>query len=225
MRSVFMEFILRVQEHTEHEKHLHHKLSFSILDGVDYQTGTNSDNVISVTSDLNGFTTLKSICRVLNWNEERVQLDVDRCNEINSSLFIQAISPSIFMVPKSTDDESIVNFPEYYISELSKVGDYYNTKTVQFTHYSFLEKFPKSEILSMLILLLNPVIVPNIDKFYWEIDSRFLDDMKDVYTYVVKNIYRREKPISDIVYAKKFKFIYDQGTYGNSEVGRFVEDI
>jgi hypothetical protein len=220
-----MEFILRVQEHTDHEIQLQHKLSFSLLDGVDYQTGNNTDNVISVSSNLDGFTTLRSICRVLNWNEERVQLDVDRCNEINSSIFIQGQSPSIFMVPKSTDDESIVNFPEYYISELSKVGDYYNTKTVQFTHYSFLERFPQSEIISMLILLLNPVIVPNINKFYWEIDSRYLDEMKNVYSYVMNNIYRRDKPITDIVYGKRFKFVYDQGTYGNSEVGRFVEDV
>jgi hypothetical protein len=219
-----MEFILRVQEHTEHEKHLHHKLSFSILDEVDYKTNTNSDNIISVTSDLHGFTTLNSVCRVLNWNTDRIQIDVDRCNEINSSLFIKEVSPSIFMVPKSTDQESIVNFPEYYISELCKVGDYYKTKTIQFTHYSFLEKFPKYEIISMLILLLNPVIVPNIEKFYWEIDSRFLDEMKDVYKYVMENIYRREKPISDIVYGKKFKFVYDQGTVENIEVGRLVED-
>jgi hypothetical protein len=220
-----MEFILRVQEHTDHEKHLLHKLSFSSLDEVDYQTGENSDNVISVTADLNGFTTLNSICRVFNWNQDRVQVDVDECNERNRSRFIQEVSPSIFMIPKSTNNENIIDFPEYYISELSKVSDYYEVNTVHFTHYSFVEKFPTSEIISMLILLLNPVIVPRIKKFYWEIDSRFLNEMKDIYAYIIGNVYRRTVELPEIIHAKKFKFIYDQGTYGNAEVGRFVEDI
>jgi hypothetical protein len=220
-----MEFILRVQEHTDQEIQLQHKLSFSLLDGVDYQTSNNSDNIISVTSDLDGFTTLRSICRVLNWNEERVQLDVDGCNERNYSRFIQEMSPSLFMIPKSRNNENIIDFPEYYISELCKVSDYYQSKTVQFTHYSFLNEFPTVEIISILTLLLNPVFVPRIEKFYWEIDSRFLEEMKEIYTYIMNNKYRRDRPISDIVYGKKFKFIYDQGTVGNSEVGRFVEDI
>ena len=75
-----MEFILRVQKHTDHEIQLHHKLSFSLLEEVDYESERNSDNIISVTSDLDGFTTLRSVCRVLNWSEEKVQLDVDGCN-------------------------------------------------------------------------------------------------------------------------------------------------
>ncbi|MBT8555852.1 hypothetical protein G6663_00900 [Polynucleobacter paneuropaeus] len=220
-----MEFILRVQEHTDHEIQLQHKLSFSPLDGVDYQTGNNSDNIITVSADLNGFTTLNSICRTFNWNVDRVQVDVDGCNERNKSRFIQEVSPSFFMIPKSANSENIIDFPEYYISELCKVSDYYEVKTVHFTQYSFIEKFPRSEIISMLILLLNPVIVPRIERFYWEIDSRFIDEMRDVYAYIIGNIYRRTVALPEIVYAKKFKFIYDQGTYGNAEVGRFVEDI
>jgi len=220
-----MEFILRVQKHTDHEIQLHHKLSFSLLEEVDYESERNSDNIISVTSDLDGFTTLRSVCRVLNWNKEKVQLDVDGCNLRNSSRLIQNDSPSIFMIPKSTDNEKIIDSPEYYISELCKVSDYYETKTVQFTHYSFISEFPTIEIMSILTLLLNPVFVPRIGRFYWEIDSRFIDEMKDVHRYVVEKIYRRNKPISKIVNGKNFKFEYNGNTFGNLEVGNFVEDV
>lgn len=219
-----MEFILRVQEHTDHEKHLHHKLSFSSLENTDYETGTNTDNIISVTSDLNGFTTLKSVCDVFNWKSERVQIDVNECNENESTLVIQEVSPTLFLIPKSRTEDKIIEFPEFYISELCKVSDYFKSTTVHFTHYSFIDKFPKNEILSMLILLVNPVFVPRIKKFYWEIDSRFVDEMIEIYRYVIENVYRRNKPNPEIVYGKKFKMVYDQGTYGRLEVGRFVED-
>jgi len=220
-----MEFILRVQKHTDHEIQLHHKLSFSLLDEVDYQSEKNSDNIISVTSDLDGFTTLRSVCRVLNWDEERVQHDVDGCNLRNSSRLIQNDRPSIFMIPRSTDNKKIIDSPEYYISELCKVSDYYETKTVQFTHYSFISEFPTIEIMSLLTLLLNPVFVPRIGRFYWEIDSRFINEMKDVYRYVMERIYRRNKPISKIVHAKNFKFEYNGNTFGKLEIGNFVEDV
>ena len=224
-----MEFIIRVQEHSEYEKHLHQKMSFSLLDGVNYQTGTNSDNIISVSSNMKCFTTLTSICGVLNLNE-RIQKDVDECNKMNKSRFLHLINPSFFMIPYNFNDENIIDFPEFYISELCKVSHYFQAKTVHFTHYSFIDKFPWSEIVSAMTLLLNPVFVPSVEKFFWEIDSRFLDDIKSAYRHVIENIYRRSTDDPKIIYAKKFKFARDENTsietHGNLlfETGRFVED-
>jgi len=218
-----MEFILRSQEHTEHEKHLLHKLSFSILDGVDYRFGRTTDNILSVTSDLNGFTTLKSVCRILDWDIEKVQKDVEGCNNRDSSRLISQVSPSLFMVPKNKSKDFVIEHPEYYISELIKVGDYFQSKTIQFTHYSFIEKLPQVEIISILVLLLNPVLVPRIEKFYWEIDSRFVEEMKSIHRYVIENIYRRPYKEPQVVNGKRFKFVDDK-VIGNSIVSYLEED-
>jgi hypothetical protein len=218
-----MEFVLRSQEHTEPEKQLLHNLSFSVLDGVNYETDKTTDNILSVTSDLDGFTTLNSVCRVLNWKKEVVQLDVNGCNEIDSSRLISQVSPSLFMIPKSKNKESIIEHPHYYISELIKVGDYFQSKTVQFTHYSLVEKLPTDEIVPMLVLLLNPVFVPKIEKFYWEIDSRFLSEMKFIYQFVIEEIYRREFKEPQVIHGKKFKFV-DVQDNGDSIWSQFEED-
>lgn len=219
-----MEFIIRVQEHTDYEKQLHQKMSFSLLDEVNYGTGNSSDNIISVSSDVTGFTTLTSICDVLNLNEQ-IHKDADECNKLNKPRFIQKINPSFFMIPYKFNDGKIIDFPEFYISELCKVSDYFQTKTVHFTHYSFIKTFPKSEIISSMILLLNPVFVPRIEKFFWEIDSRFLDDLLNAYKYVIQNIYRRSIKEPKIIYAKKFKLFVDENSTVESHRNIIVENI
>ena len=205
-----MEIILRSQEHTDQEKQILHKLSFSVLDGVDYESGDTTDNILTGTADLDGFTTLRSICRVLNWDKDIVQLDVNGCNEMGKCRLISDEIPSLFMIPKSLNTEYVIEHPEYNISELIKVGHYFRSKTIQFTQYSFLESFPKTEILSILILLLNPVMVPKIEKFYWEIDSRYVDEMKNLYLHTVENVYRRKSKELQVVHGKKFKFILEE---------------
>jgi hypothetical protein len=179
-------------------------------------------NIISVTSDMDGFTTLSALCREVNLNSERVKLDADECNQIGKTRLISAVNPSLFLVSKSTS-ANLIEFPEFTITELIKVAHYFKTDTVHFTHYSFLEAFPREEIIRIMILLLNPFFVPNIKEFVWEIDSRYQSELLASYTHVISSIYRRTPKELSVVHAKKFKFIYDQ-VVGNTEVGRFVED-
>jgi len=217
-----MELVIRVQTHTEHEMHLMHKLSFSILPSMENRNQDSTKNIISATSDMDGFTTLSALCREVNLNSERVKLDADECNQLGKTRLISAVNPSLFLVPKSTN-ANLIEFPEFTITELIKVAHYFKTDTVHFTHYSFLESFPKEEIIKIMILLLNPFFVPNIKEFVWEIDSRYQSELLASYTHVISSIYRRTPKELSVVHAKKFKFIYDQ-VVGNTEVGRFVED-
>ena len=217
-----MELVIRVQSHTEHEIHLLHKLSFSILTSMENSSQDSTKNIISATSDMDGFTTLSALCREVNLNSERVKLDADECNQLGKTRLISAVNPSLFLVPKSTN-ANLIEFPEFTITELTKVAHYFKTDTVHFTHYSFLESFPREEIIKIMILLLNPFFVPNIKEFVWEIDSRYQSELLASYTHVISSIYRRTPKELSVVHAKKFKFIYDQ-VVGNTEVGRFVED-
>ena len=217
-----MELVIRVQSHTEHEIHLLHKLSFSILTSMEDTSQDSTKNIISATSDMDGFTTLSALCREVNLNSERVKLDADECNQLGKTRLISAVNPSLFLVPKSTN-ANLIEFPEFTITELIKVAHYFKTDTVHFTHYSFLESFPREEIIKIMILLLNPFFVPNIKEFVWEIDSRYQSELLASYTHVISSIYRRTPKELSVVHAKKFKFIYDQ-VVGNTEVGRFVED-
>ena len=217
-----MELVIRVQSHTEHEIHLLHKLSFSILTSMKDSSQDSTKNIISATSDMDGFTTLSALCREVNLNSERVKLDADECNQLGKTRLISAVNPSLFLVPKSTN-ANLIEFPEFTITELIKVAHYFKTDTVHFTHYSFLESFPREEIIKIMILLLNPFFVPNIKEFVWEIDSRYQSELLASYTHVISSIYRRTPKELSVVHAKKFKFIYDQ-VVGNTEVGRFVED-
>ena len=217
-----MELVIRVQSHTEHEIHLLHKLSFSILTSMKDSSQDSTKNIISATSDMDGFTTLSALCREVNLNSERVKLDADECNQLGKTRLISAVNPSLFLVPKSTN-ANLIEFPEFTITELIKVAHYFKTDTVHFTHYSFLESFPREEIIKIMILLLNPFFVPNIKEFVWEIDSRYQSELLASYTHVISSIYRRTPKELSVVHAKKFKFIDDQ-VVGNTEVGRFVED-
>ena len=217
-----MELVIRVQSHTEHEIHLLHKLSFSILPSMGDSSQDSTKNIISVTSDMDGFTTLSALCREVNLNSERVKLDSDECNQLGKTRLISAVNPSLFLVPKSAN-ANLIEFPEFTITELIKVAHYFKSDTVHFTHYSCLESFPREEIVRIMILLLNPFFVPNIKEFIWEIDSRYQSELLASYTHVISSIYRRTPKELCVVHAKRFKFIYDQ-VVGNAEVGRFVED-
>ena len=218
-----MEFIIRVQEHTEHEIILQHKLSFSNYTEINLETGIGTNNIISASADLDGFTTLNAICNINNWNKKVLKIDVDKCNEIGNPRIIQAINPSLLLIPKSKED-SIIEYPECYISELLKVADYYKSISVHYTHYSMIKQFPRQEIIRQMILLLNPVFMPFVDEFIWEIDSRFKNNLIDTYEYVVGTIYRRQPKKIQVVNALRYKMVYDE-VFGNLEVGRLVPDL
>ncbi len=217
-----MEIIIRVQEHTEHELHLQHKLSFSPLSDVNNENKKEMENIISTTADSDGFTTLSAICRVLDLPIDLIEKNADECNALKRSRLIDSKGWGLFMVPKWRSD-NIIEYPEYYISELIKVADYFKSGSIHFTHYSFIQSFPRDEIIRQMILLANPVFVPSVEKFYWEIDSRFFNELVDAYTYVVENVYRRPPKELRVIRAKKFKFLYEKTT-GDIEIGRFVED-
>jgi len=216
-----MQLIIKEQGHIESEIYLHHNLNFSkcLVGDVNDR---NEKNIISVTADLDGFTTLKQVCVQHNWSEEAVKLEADHCNEIDQSVLVRAVAPTIFMIPKSDLDDAIIKYPEYYISELLKVADYYKTDQVHFTHYSFIKFFPKGEIIRQLTILLNPVRFVPIKNFYWEIDSRFTEEMIETYKYVIKEIFRREPKKLEVITSRVRNIVDKWETFGNGKIA-FLE--
>lgn len=112
-----------------------------------------------------------------------------------------------------------MKFPEYYISELLKVADYYKTECVHYTHYSFINFFPRDEIIRQLTILLNPVRYVSINEFIWEIDARFKDEMLEAYRYVIKDIFRKEPKKLIVVNSRVRYIIFNGERYGNAEIG------
>lgn len=213
-----MELIIKVQGHIEQEIHLGHHLNFSRCLEINVNEHVEK-NIISVTAALDGFTTLSAICNSYNWNDKFIKTNVDRCNEIETSLFIGGVAPSIFMIPKANSRESIINFPEYYISELLKFADQYKTECVHYTHYSFINFFPRDEIVRQLTILLNPVRYVPINEFIWEIDARFKDEMLETYRYVIRDIFRKKPKELIVINSRIRNFIFSGERYGNAEIG------
>jgi hypothetical protein len=216
-----MELIIRVQEHTSHELGLLHKLSFSRYWESDSNLMPSADKIISATADIKGFKTLTAVCRAYNWDVETIGLVADACNQVKSAKYIHAVNPALLLLPKSTQ-RGVIEYPEYYITELLKVVDYYKVESVHFTHYSFIENFPHEEIVKQLIILLNPVFISRLQEFVWEIDSRFSDELIEACRFVIEAIYRRPWKGVKVLHAKKFKFIPSEKLDG---MDLFVEDV
>lgn len=220
-----MEFILRVQEHTPEEIHLHHKISFS---GVDYDERYKEiprKNFISVDAQLDGFTCLNAVSNFYGWNTDKLKEDCEEINcEKNHKVFFE-LNPVLVLLPLPTGDMDLENSREFYFTETIKFLNWYNADSIHITQFSFLEKFSASEAGKLLKILLNPLTIKNFNKVYWEIDSRFVNVMLQTFRLVANGIFRLNNPDPVIIYAKRYKFIYDEkDKLGNCDVGRFVSD-
>lgn len=218
-----MEFILRVQEHTAEEINLQQKLSFS---GIDYLENSNDrycKNFITIEADLNGATCLRAACNFYGWDKDKLEEECDELNKKKNYRVILDLNPCLILIPIPTNEMDLENSKEYYFIETIKFLNFYNADTIHFTQYSLIDNFNANDVGRLLKILFNPLVIKNFKKFYWEIDSRYLNSMQQTFNLVNNAMLRLNLSEPSVIYAKRFKIIYDDIQYElqNSSVREF----
>jgi hypothetical protein len=194
-----MQMILRAQSHTQEEIALGHKVSFTIQDGVD---------AVSASSNLNGYTPLKAVLRVLGADQETFEPHVNACQLSNRVLSVQHAGVNLILVPSTRGEKGFNNYYQYYAIEVLKQCNYHDIKTLHFTHYGFItKKFQQREVYSVLVTMLNPLVHTTVEKIFFEIDSRYLNDLVDLFTFVKKDIYRLRDYRPQVLMAPQFEYV------------------
>jgi hypothetical protein len=164
-----MKIILRSHTNTAEEIQLGHKLGFTSIKGIE---------VISATANLNGFTPLSAVLRYLRIDKKLLIKEVHDSN-INGRVKIINDYPNLILCPPTRANSGRNRSIEHYIIKTLQICNAENFKTLHFTHYGFINSvFQQNEINRILSILLNPLIYTVLDTLYWEIDSRYLDQME-----------------------------------------------
>jgi hypothetical protein len=194
-----MQMILRAQSHTAEEIIMGHKVSFTIQNGVD---------VVSASSNLNGFTPLKAVLRVLGADQEEVEAHVKECQYSNTVLSVEHAGINLILVPSTRGEDGYNSYYEHYAVEVLKQCNYHGFKNLHFTHYGFIaKKFQQKELYRLLITILNPLVYTTLEKIFFEIDSRYLDDLVDLFTFVKKDVYKLRDYRPQVLMAPQFEYV------------------
>jgi hypothetical protein len=192
-----MKIILRSQTNTDEEIQLGQKLGFTTIKGI---------QVISATANLNGLSPLSAIVRYLNFDIKTIRKHVDYSN-INGLVKHIDVWPNLILVPPTRGDTGRHTGIESYIINILKICNNKRFEKIHFTHYGFINgNFPENEIYKILSILLNQLIFSKIDVFYWEIDSRFLRQMKEIYCLVDENCNGMHTTFPEVIFAPKTNY-------------------
>jgi len=217
-----MRFIIKTHEHTDTEIQMHHKYGFSLVRGFGR---VGSLDCMSASANSKGFTTLHAIANICKWNDEQLKFYEDIVNEHHIVRYLDDFQPNLILVPKTRGSNRSKNSPEYFITEIIKQCNHRNIKRLHFTHYSFIEsKFPAKEITSILNILLNPLTYQTLDEFYFEIDSRHLRELEDLYDLITNHVYRLRKIKPSVIDSQKFKMVNTGRKFGELDEAIFVKD-
>jgi hypothetical protein len=82
------------------------------------------------------------------------------------------------LVPKTRANISVCEVTKDLVDASNALG----LKKLNFTHYvTVLNRLPKNEIIEILTYLLNPNLVTTIETIYWDIDSRYKNELNEIY--------------------------------------------
>lgn len=167
-----MKLILRPHTNTDEEIKLGQKVGFSSIHGV---------SALSVTANLNGVTPLSAVLQHLKIDKKIVRKLVETTN-INGHVKLVQTWPNLILMPPTRAEMGRNKDIEFYTIQLIKICNAENFKNLHFTHYGFINGvFQGWEIRKILSIFLNPLIYTTLETVYWEIDSRFVDEMKNLY--------------------------------------------
>lgn len=167
-----MKLILRSHTNTDEEIMLGQKVGFSSIHGID---------ALSVTANLNGVTPLSAVLQHFKIDKKIVRKLVETTN-INGHVKLVETWPNLILMPPTRAEMGRNKDIEFYTIQLIKICNAENFKNLHFTHYGFINGiFQRCEIRKILSIFLNPLIYTTLETVYWEIDSRFVDEMKNLY--------------------------------------------
>ncbi len=191
-----MRVVLRAHTNTEEEINSGQKVGFTSIRGID---------AISVTANLNGATPFAAVLQYLNVAKKTVRKEADLSN-INGHVKLVKNWPNLILLPPTRAEIGRHKDVEFYTIQMLKICNAENFKQLHFTHYGFMNGiFQKLEIRRILAILLNPLIYTTLEVIYWEIDSRFLDEMKDLYCEVNINCNGYGASYPEIISAEESK--------------------
>jgi hypothetical protein len=68
-------------------------------------------------------------------------------------------------------------------------------------------EFPKIEISRLFLILLNPLIQSSIEVLYWEIDSRYIEEVVNCYLYFSNYLYQNSISEAEVITAPEFEYV------------------
>jgi hypothetical protein len=167
-----MRIILRSHTNTDEEIASGQKVGFTSIRGID---------AISVTANLNGATPLSAVLQYLNIDKKTIRKIADYSN-INGHVELVKNWPNLILLPPTRAEIGRHKDVEFYTIKMLKICNAENFKELHFTHYGFMNGiFQKLEIRRILAIMLNPLIYTTLETIYWEIDSRYIDEMRELY--------------------------------------------
>ncbi len=190
-----MRLIFCVREHTYDEIHMGHLLGFPAILGLD---------AISATANARGFTPLTAIARTYGWQRDQLEAASDVCNHRQEVAVLNALSPTLLLVPQTHGDDGRRPAVDSLISDLLAAVDHLKIKSLHFTHFGFVQgRFPEVEVRTILETLIASLPQSSLDVLYWDIDRRVLNDMIKLYS-SVSSRYQTKATGPEIYMAPKF---------------------
>lgn len=144
----------------------------------------NLGDAISATANANGFTVLGAIASGFNWDRDIISSAAEECNKSGQVVIVNQLTPTLLLVPKTRSNTSVSEITKDLIAAANALG----LKKLNFTHYVLvLNRLPKNEITEVLTYLLNPNLVTTLETIYWDIDSRYENELKHIYNRLIGN--------------------------------------
>lgn len=121
---------------------------------------------------------LKIISSKYNWNQLRVHQAATRANRFSKIAVLHDLKPRLILVPRTTGDHDATEL----MNELLYAAESIESEVVNFTHYGYIqEKLPHVEVESVFNKLSEIRGSTSIRVLIWDIDSRYLDQTKELY--------------------------------------------
>ena len=197
-----MKINFRVNQHTEHEITMGHKLGFTPIPWVD---------VISATANMEGFTPLRAIGNMQGWDEKLIEMATEECNDQGQIAIVSECSPTLLLVPKTKNRVTPLRQIDFLTKDLIAAVNKIDAKFLHFTHFSFIQgQLPFGEIDAIFRSLLNPKIETSLEIIYFELDARCLDMMTWLYSDVVVNELKYQSGPLEWSNTDRFDWVYDE---------------
>lgn len=193
-----MKIIFRSHNNTPEEIELGHKLGFTTIKGID---------AVSLTANLKGFTPATAVLRHLRYDKDEFQQIADDCRT-NGSVTICGFRPKLIFVPPTRGYTGRNKAMESYISKTLQICNAGNFKSLHFSHFGFINGVLQgTDIYRIFNVVLNPLIFTTLDVFYFEVDSRYLDKILQIYYQVNNYGYKNRSARPEVIHAPEFEYV------------------
>ncbi len=135
-------------------------------------------DTMTVTANPVGMAPLQIISSKFNWNTLRVHHAATRVNRFSKVAVLRDLKPKLILVPRTTGQKDASEL----MGDLLEAAESVESEVLNFTHYGYIqEKLPAVEVESVFKKLSEVTQKSSIRVVIWDIDSRYLTDVKNLY--------------------------------------------